>query len=406
MHSAPKKVLKDIFALCLGLLAALALGELCCRYLLPISTVCYLYDQDIGTTLSPNRTMRWTNRLDYDNWVTTNSQGFHDTEHGLQKQAGTYRILVLGDSFIEALQLPIAKTFTKILETRLNQRINRPKIEVINLGLSGRGPAQYYRILEKKGLAYNPDLVVMAVLPNNDFSDSYPEFSNYSYKPYYRMTEKNNIELIPFSIPPWYSPRSLFTHSSMAYFFVYEILKRPDLAEVFIRMGLLPAMQVNPPSITREDAKVSLPFGYGLYLKNPSPEWQEAYEITLRMIREARNLAQKNGALFYAFAIPDLLRTREDLQKQAKSTYKDFSLDFDKPYKEIAKYCQTWEIPFVDMSPFFVEDFKRHQQPHTWAHDGHWNERGHALGADIMVAPLARVITNTITHEQRGKGEK
>lgn len=382
--------LKNISALIIGLVFAFVAGEILCRFFLPISTVCYFYDKEIGTTLAPNRHMRWTNRLDYDNWVVTNSAGFHDMEHELNKDKNTYRILVLGDSFMEALQVPISDGFSRQLEQNLRKKIQDRQIEVINLGLSGRGPAQYYRILEKKGLPYDPDLVVMAILPDNDFTDSYKKFSNSSYKPYYRIDTSGEVEMIPFSVPPWYSIKSLLTRSSMAYFFAYEILKRPAVARVFMKVGLLPSMNVEDGKI-KTAGRSELPLSYGLFCENPDVDWQKAYEITLRMVRETRDLAKENGSDFIAFAIPNTLRVEGKTQEILQGE-NSVSLNFDRPFQVLARYCEKWRISFVDLTPFFREDYQRKKTSHSWAHDGHWNKRGHQLGAEIMAMPIAEKI--------------
>src|SRR4030095_14315891 len=103
-------------------------------------------------------------------YVTINSQGLRDRERPIEKPPSTYRILVLGDSYVEALQVDIEKTFWRLLEKRLQECEFRPtkKIDVINLGVSGFGTGQALRILQTRGLAYAPDLVMLAVFPGND----------------------------------------------------------------------------------------------------------------------------------------------------------------------------------------------------------------------------------------------
>ena len=48
------------------------------------------------------------------------SWGFLDAEHVVAKPANTRRILVLGDSFVEAAQVAIEQKFTQRLQKRLS----------------------------------------------------------------------------------------------------------------------------------------------------------------------------------------------------------------------------------------------------------------------------------------------
>lgn len=57
--------------------------------------------------------------------VELNSYGLHDREYPMQKHASTFRIVALGDSFVEAYQVPMEKNFSKLLELRFNQKIVR-----------------------------------------------------------------------------------------------------------------------------------------------------------------------------------------------------------------------------------------------------------------------------------------
>ena len=136
------RILINSVLLCVGIVAAFALGELFARLIRPISTVEYQMEKDVGAILVPNQRARWVSR-DYDVTVVTNSAGFHDVEHAIEKPNDVYRIVVLGDSFMEALQVSIGQGYTQTLERMLQQWVKGKRVEVINLGISGTGPSQY-----------------------------------------------------------------------------------------------------------------------------------------------------------------------------------------------------------------------------------------------------------------------
>src|SRR5262245_55369166 len=116
-------------------------------------------DRITGLSLRPN-TSGW-NRKEGQAYVATNSQGLRDRERPLAKPPGTYRVAVLGDSYPEALQVDVERTFWRLLEQRLEACAFRSvkHVDVINLGVSGFGTGQALRMLQTRGLAYQPDLV-------------------------------------------------------------------------------------------------------------------------------------------------------------------------------------------------------------------------------------------------------
>src|SRR3984957_2951198 len=122
--------------------------------------------------------------------IDFNALGFRDVAHSLEKPPGTRRIVVIGDSFCEALQVRLSETFFEILKERLNAR-GGEKWEVINLGVGDFGNAQELIALKEYGLLYDPDLVIQEIFPLNDVCNDSVELAgagksdNDRYRPYY-----------------------------------------------------------------------------------------------------------------------------------------------------------------------------------------------------------------------------
>lgn len=77
----------------------------------------------------PNRQARFTGR-EFDNWVYTDDNGFRVPLDG--RQTGSEkRVLLLGDSFLFAGQVPWKQSFVGVLEAR------RPNVEWLNAGVDG-----------------------------------------------------------------------------------------------------------------------------------------------------------------------------------------------------------------------------------------------------------------------------
>lgn len=109
--------------------------------------------------------------------------------HGfeVQKSANTYRIITVGDSFTFGGDLPREKNYPETLERMLNQKNLCPgndTIEVINLGVYGYDLNYSLERFKKRGMKYNPDLVIFLA---NDWN-----FSNHNDYVYSRMDKIPN----------------------------------------------------------------------------------------------------------------------------------------------------------------------------------------------------------------------
>lgn len=90
-----------------------------------------------------------------------NSQGFRDDEFtALPHSKDEYRIVVIGDSVAWGWGVEMAQAWPQQLEKLLGEAKRKP-IRVYNLAVNGYSTQQEVRMLETKGLAYEPDLVIL-----------------------------------------------------------------------------------------------------------------------------------------------------------------------------------------------------------------------------------------------------
>lgn len=109
---------------------------------------------------------------------TINSDSLNERiNYDLQKKSGTYRILTLGDSFTFGAYVDTANNYPEQLEDLLNNHTkcdNIAHFEVINLGYPGYDLAYSLERFNKRGLKYNPDLVIWLI--NNWNLDNISEY--------------------------------------------------------------------------------------------------------------------------------------------------------------------------------------------------------------------------------------
>ena len=86
--------------------------------------------------------------------IEINSDGMRGPEVSRRAAPGTYRIALLGDSFIEAFEVPYDRTVGEVLERRLAELRGAP-VEVLNFGVGGYGTTQEYLTLKHRVWKYS-----------------------------------------------------------------------------------------------------------------------------------------------------------------------------------------------------------------------------------------------------------
>ena len=98
-----------------------------------------------------------------------NAAGFRDHDYPLDKAPGVYRIAVLGDSTTAGNGIPqVERIYPKRLEALLNERAPAGlRFEVLNMAVAAYHPVQEVGLFETRGLAYDPDLVLVTFCQND-----------------------------------------------------------------------------------------------------------------------------------------------------------------------------------------------------------------------------------------------
>ncbi|MDX1389950.1 MAG: hypothetical protein R3344_12215, partial [Acidobacteriota bacterium] len=108
--------LGNVVLLGVAMLVSVAAGEIAVRIVAPRSTSIAHQDR-YGLGMHYPGITRYL--PEFDQTVTINSAWMRDVEHPLRKPAGTFRILLLGDSFMEAKQVAHEASTPRLLEEAL-----------------------------------------------------------------------------------------------------------------------------------------------------------------------------------------------------------------------------------------------------------------------------------------------
>ncbi|HET9888595.1 MAG TPA: hypothetical protein VFR10_13895, partial [bacterium] len=233
-------------------------------------------------------------------WRTSgriNSKGLRDRNFDYEKPPGTFRILALGDSFTEAFQFDVEKTWTKLLEAQLNR--DGIHAEVINCGRSGMGTTTEWLFFQNEGKKYEPDLVLLLFIPN-DFQDNSKRVAlATAYGPYLKpagdayVLDTSFLQSRDYRMRKWMTSLKRVSYVVSAGMDRYASMRASRAAKNAGHAGDAPvniaAREGLGPSWTEEDF---------LWVQNPSEEWIEAARITQEALRRLHRAVADDGAIF------------------------------------------------------------------------------------------------------------
>ncbi len=360
-----------------------------------------------GWSLLPNSQGRNYNPLyEYDVHFAVNSRGLRAPESlTYEKAEGVYRILVLGDSFIEAAQVELEESLPQQL-ARLIQAETGLRVEAINAGVGGWGTDQQLLWLREEGYKYRPDLVLLAFFPRNDFlNNSEPlESGNRGaiIKPFFTLEEGElRLKYFPFDpdrVPPVERPLEVMVEPvppgpltrvgrwlkarSALYRYVDPRLRlmAPRLAARLARLGLMEPGQESKLAAQPPDY---IPPTYNIYRPELDETWQEALVLTQALLEELQATAASMDAPLAGILVTaseqvypeewaEILARHPAMQGQ--------SWDREASVRRALDVFRAAGIPVLDLGPTFRQVAEEGPLLH-FEDDGHWTPAGHALAA-------------------------
>jgi hypothetical protein len=164
-----------------------------------------------------------------------------------EKEQGVYRIVLIGDSFVEGFQVKPKEHFRTLLEKKLNNKSSR-KYEVLNFGRSGFNANTEYAYSSIFIDKYNPDIKIY-IVSGADFIDSYSDpirvytFSNEKDELFFALKDSTyllkNEQLL--SLMSYSSLLNLMSNN-------FKILKSDQLFSILFGKFFQPAINSNNQS--------------------------------------------------------------------------------------------------------------------------------------------------------------
>jgi len=115
---------------------------------------------DLSVGYKPMEGKTMTQRREGFGTFTFNSFGMQNDQLPLNKEPGTLRIAVLGDSYVESIQVDRKANYCSLLAADLSKKLNK-KVEVLNFGVANYSIAQDYLRYQNLARKFAPDLVIL-----------------------------------------------------------------------------------------------------------------------------------------------------------------------------------------------------------------------------------------------------
>jgi len=301
--------------------------------------------------------------------VSFNSAGFRDEEFVIPKPGGVLRIVALGDSMTEGLQVSDDDLFTRQIEILAAK--DGLAVEVANLGVSGYGTDDAMLAFDVYGAPLEPDVVIVFFCMNND--------------------ARNNL------LEGRCSLRDDTLHCDPARPATRAQRRWRDFRVTFLRplqlyqraRGAIHSLGVGDFEATRslDVGGPGMGFG-GLLHVVPEPEnVRNALEITGRLLGELSAHAARAGAETWLVLLPMQHQIEEDRWRRIADPESGYRVERDRPQRTMRELAAQVPIPVIDLYDAFRARDAAGERLY-WQTDAHFNEAGHRVTAEMVTARL------------------
>jgi hypothetical protein len=430
-----KRILLSLALVLFGVAAAILIIEIGLRIVpaatwkgliskTPVRHVLFQTDRKIGWVHVPLAQTIWQGTGEYEVEVKINSLGLRDYERPYQKPPGTFRILALGDSLTEGLQVPLEQTFTARLEKCLAGQVNQP-VEVINAGVSAYGPGDELLFFTQTGLNYDPDLVLTALYIGNDFEDMIRDIDGnmiQSFGGYQFYLKEGRLEKAWLdwtdpdeTVPPL--ERFLRRTSKL-----YYLINAPDSTvreqleewaeDWWPEADVAPAPAAPPRDLPDyaydEDIIIfTKNFPENRLVSPPVKTMWALFQASLQQLQAEVAAQQIPLAAVIIPAGPQIHSALyEALVSKKEKQHKGLAgveWDVSAPDKAISRFLAHQNIPGLDLLADFQDYAQTHPDLLYFPKDGHFNSLGHQITAELTCQWL---VENDLLNLSSGQAQK
>ena len=371
---------KQVLLAAAGLAAGLLLGEGLLGWWKPQVSrqpSLWRFDERLGWHHVPGAS-GWMRRPEFEVEMRINAEGLRDRSYPLDRQPGSWRLLLFGDSFVEGWGVRAEDAVSSRLEARLQSGAGG-LVEAINFGVAGYGTDQELLLFEQSGRRYRPDQVLLFFYANDLINNASDRGigSERGYKPWFRLDRTGRLRLRGVPVKRsrfWDGPRSWPWQRRLDRY-LGERLHVYALARKALSRHEL------PPGARQRFYEV-------LYGAGEDPVVDRRWRLTGEILRAFRDSASRSGAELILVYVPAIVQVEDENWRMKRDLFGLIGeFDLDKPNRRLAAEAARHDIPLLDLAP----GLRKHAgHRRLYYEESHWTPEGHALAARLVADYLQR----------------
>jgi len=326
--------------------------------------------------------------------LRSNNCGFReDDDTPVKKPAGTYRIMVTGDSHTDGVVFN-SESYANVLERALNDDGENRRFDVINAGFGRSSPYQQLWAYEQALREFQPDALVVGYYAGNDLLELMRRDDRVHLERkgdvFVHAPPRAETDVTAATPGPWERTKVVLRN----HLAIYAALSRVALLR---RLARGAAGDDYREQLERAQDESSAATWQGLnqayYFQHHPERWeQDAVPMLRHVLREFRNRTGNDACHFVLLVIPTLRQIEPDydaaaLQSAAKTLQLDEeALACDERACDLAvELARSLQIPFIDLREPFREALRTAPDTHLYYRfDHHLNVEGHRLIAQLL----------------------
>jgi hypothetical protein len=330
----------------------------------------------------------WLRTEEFVSYLRINSDGLRGPELPVVKPTGSFRILALGDSFVEAAQVREDQSVAGLLADSLSHARGGP-VEVVNSGVGSWGTTQEWLFAERETDRLQPDLQLVLFHPANDLWDN-----SYSLQrprtprePFFTLADDGSLRAVPFRLaqrpfrneldPDDLTPQGILRRTS----WLYHVFETGFLDK--LERGYDAGPRLNTQAMVFWDPRAE---------DRVKPTW----DVTLALFRAIAEHGSARGLATIIAVVPSSSEVHDEDWAGTQERIRAARLqprNYERHQLSRVIERRQHEVPavWVDLGPALRAAAASGERMY-FKQDGHWTVAGNAVVASALQAQISQLM--------------